>query len=400
MLKVIDKPPRSLTQVTRWLLEDGRFSETSRALMDGLTERLLALDVPLWRAAFNIGTIHTQVIGVTTHWYRADGQAEETRWPRRMSAQAEAVKSPIQKVRATGRSWRCRLDDAERLAPFPLLTEFAAAGATDYLCCPMPFSAGNMYTATWTSDAPGGFTARDIRRLNTVTRYVAPVLEAIEMRRVQENLLEAYVGPLTGRRVLAEGGIERGQTETIYAVIWSCDLRGFSGLTYRLPQDQTIATLNRFFEIMAGPVESHQGEVLKFIGDGMLAIFPFEKSVTKAEACVAAVDAAREAERGMSRFNLTREGAGEQRLNFGIGLHLGAVGYGNIGTATRLDFTVIGPAVNLASRLQQLSQPLGCSTVLSDAVAKYVPDRTVALGARRLRGQPGPVMIHTLKDEA
>ncbi len=400
MLEVIEKPPRSLSQVTRWLLEEGRFSETSRALMDGLTERLLALDIPLWRAAFNIGTIHTQVIGVTTHWYRSDGYAQETRWPRRMSAQAQAVKSPISNVRSTGRSWRCRLDDAERMAPFPILSEFAAAGATDYLCCPMPFSAGNLYTATWTSDAPGGFTARDIRRLNAVTRYVAPVLEAIEMRQVQENLLEAYVGPLTGRRVLAEGGIERGQTKTIYAVIWSCDLRGFTALANRLPQDHTIAILNSFFETMAGPVESHRGEVLKFIGDGMLAIFPIEEGLTKAEACQAAIDAAREAERGMTQFNAARESAGEEPLGFGIGLHVGAVGYGNIGTATRLDFTVIGPAVNLASRLQELSEPLSRSTVLSGTLAKYAPDQTVALGARRLRGEPGPVMIHTLKDEA
>lgn len=149
---------------------------------------------------------------------------------------------------------------------------------------------------------------------------------------------------------------------------------------------------------MAGPVESHRGEVLKFIGDGMLAIFPIEEGMTKAEACSAAVDAAREAERGMTEFNAARESGGEQPLSFGIGLHVGAVGYGNIGTATRLDFTVIGPAVNLASRLQELSEQLGRSTMLSGTLATYAVDQTVELGEHRLRGEPGPVMIHGLKD--
>jgi adenylate cyclase len=211
---------------------------------------------------------------------------------------------------------------------------------------------------------PGGFTTAELQAIADLLPILAMVLEIRLNRRITKNILEAYVGGRSGARILA-GEISRGSGETISAAIWHCDLRGFTMLSERWPRDDVIASLNAYFDTMAAPLVEAGGEILKFIGDAMLAIFPLDEAC----ACERALRGAVEAEAGMAALNVERRAAGQDELGFGLALHAGDVMWGNIGAQRRLDFTVIGPAVNIASRLDELSKQLNRPLLVSGEFA-------------------------------
>jgi adenylate cyclase len=209
------------------------------------------------------------------------------------------------------------------------------------------------------------------------------------------NLLDTYVGHRAGERILA-GQITRGSGQTVEAAIWFCDLRGFTALSESKGRDELLDCLNRFFDCMAGPVEKHGGDILKFMGDGMLAIFPLDSE----RACRRAVEAAIDARKAMAALNEEQRARADKPLGFGIALHVGEVMYGNIGTADRLDFTVVGPAVNLTSRLEALCRRLGCNVLISDAFCDLCSDSFRSLGTYRLAGISRAVEVFTLPEAA
>jgi adenylate cyclase len=216
-------------------------------------------------------------------------------------------------------------------------------------------------------------------------------------RRIARNMLNTYVGEHAGERILA-GQIRRGSGTTVQAAIWNCDLRGFTQIADQWPRDDVITWLNEYFDVMAAPVEAHGGEILKFVGDGMLAIFPLDDP----EACFRAYTAALEARRGMHAYNQARRERGLFELGFGVALHVGDVMYGNIGTETRLDFTVIGPAVNVAARLQSLSRDLRRQLLVSGPFALmcgHGGDLFHSLGRFPLRGVGEPIEVYGLSEE-
>jgi class 3 adenylate cyclase len=208
------------------------------------------------------------------------------------------------------------------------------------------------------------------------------------------TLMETYLGRWTGARVLA-GAIQRGHSETIHAVLWYSDLRDFTALSESLPRDRMIALLNAHFERLAAPIKAFGGEVLKFMGDGLLAIFPTGTGGAD-RACERALKAARGARAGMAALNGERRGRSESPLAFGLALHLGDVMYGNIGAPDRLDFTVIGPAVNLASRLEALCKQLDMSVLISAAFASACREELALIGSYRLSGIARPAEVFTL----
>jgi adenylate cyclase len=217
-------------------------------------------------------------------------------------------------------------------------------------------------------------------------------MEVHALRRTAKTVLETYLGHLTGERVL-NGLIHRGEGEDIHAVLWLCDLRGSTPLADKLPRRAFLELLNDYFECMAGAVLAHRGEVLKFIGDAMLAIFPIgsitehpERCPEHMRACTDAIAAAREAMHRMTDLNRQRAERGEPPLRFGIALHLGDVMYGNVGAPGRLDFTVIGPAVNEAARLEAMCKTLARPLVISAEFARVLPESLVSLGVHALRG--------------
>jgi adenylate cyclase len=204
--------------------------------------------------------------------------------------------------------------------------------------------------------------------------------------------MDTYVGHRTGERVLS-GAITRGSGEAIRAVIWFCDLRGFTTLADTLPLEKVIGLLNDYFETMVEVVTAEGGEALKFMGDGMLAIFELGANEDPAPRCGAALRAARAASEKVAKRNVERRDAGEPEIHFGLALHMGEVSYGNIGAPNRLDFTVIGPAVNQAARLEKLGHELGRPVVTSASFAEASPEKLETLGLHNLRGVAEPQQV-------
>jgi adenylate cyclase len=225
--------------------------------------------------------------------------------------------------------------------------------------------------ATWSTQQVGGFTNAQIAGIETIVTPLARVAEIRALQRTATNLLDTYVGHHAGERILA-GRIRRGHTETIHSVIWLSDMRGFTAMSDRLPPQMLVDLLNRYFDCQVPAILKHGGEVLKFIGDGLLAIFPLAEGTADArEVCDRALAAAREAQVNIDTIATPTNIGHAHGIRFGLALHLGEVLYGNIGSGNRLDFTCIGPAVNLAARLEKLAASLGRTIILSAEFAQY-----------------------------
>ena len=265
-----------------------------------------------------------------------------------------------------------------------------AEGATDYLATPLIFTGGAVHVATWSTQQPGGFSDAQIAGLETVVGPLARVAEIRALQRTAVNLLDTYVGHNAGERILA-GRIRRGHTETIRSVIWLSDMRGFTTMADRLPPQVLVDLLNRYFDCQVPAILKHGGEVLKFIGDGLLAIFPLSDGTADArEARERALAAAREAQVNIDSIDTSAEIGRADGIRFGLALHLGEVLYGNIGSGNRLDFTCIGPAVNLAARLEKVAAGLGRAIVLSAEFAQYSPVDLEPLGEFTVAGFAAP----------
>jgi adenylate cyclase len=266
---------------------------------------------------------------------------------------------------------------------FPILTELRSAGVTDYVVLPVPFSDGTNKALSLATTRVGGFSDDEIALFEAMMPAVAVNLEIQALRRMARTLLDTYVGRQAGGRVLA-GQIRRGMGETFNAVIWLSDLRGFTSLSESSPRDELIEMLNRYFGPMCDAVEASGGEVLKFIGDSVLAIFPIE--LDAAAACRRALEAAHAAGIAIEAENLLRTASGVPKIDYGLALHVGDVMYGNIGGDARLDFTVIGPAVNVTSRIESMCKDLQRSPLLSAEFVRASAVRAELLGEFALKG--------------
>jgi adenylate cyclase len=237
---------------------------------------------------------------------------------------------------------------------------------------------------------PGGFNDEQIAALQKLLPVLALVSEIRIKNRLARTLLETYVGSHAGELILA-GAIRRGSGTTVRAAIMICDLRDFTRISDNWPRDDVIDLLNDYFDAMSEPIARHGGEILKFMGDGLLAIFP----LTQPQACANLLRAVSDARKAMIALNEKNAEAGRAPLNYGIGVHVGDVMYGNIGSSTRLDFTVIGPAVNMASRLEALTKQLGKPVLLSRAFADLVKAdfELEPLGEHPVRGFSDPIEL-------
>jgi adenylate cyclase len=383
------------TDVVRWMLKEGRHITHMREFGDQMCRRIVAAGIPLWRGFCVVGTLHPQVAATAYVWRRDEVGADRLIASHERVQTPELTQSPFAEVRKSHRMLRRRLADPDCLEDYPIVRDLREQGGTDYAVMPMLCSGGQVNVISWATDRAGGFTEREIEGLAEVAEALAIIVELQSTRRVARSLLETYVGHRTGERVLS-GAITRGSGEAIRAVIWICDLRGFTHLTDSASREEVIALLNDYFEIVADAVLAAGGEVLKFIGDAMLAIFEIGENRAPAEPCRAALKAARAAASAMAERNLERAGRGEREINFGLALHLGEVTYGNIGARNRLDFTVIGPAVNHAARLEKLAADLRKHVVTSASFAAAVAEPLHSLGLHRLRGVNQPQEVFTL----
>jgi adenylate cyclase len=390
------EPAPTIEAVARWLLGPGRTIRQTSELLHELSWRLSAAGIPLARTTFHIGTLHPQFLGLFCRWQRATGETEESSIAHGVRETKAYLLSPMRLV-LEGQTVRRRLEPAGATADFPILAELRAEGMTDYLATPLPFSDGRVAAATWSTDRAGGFSDQDIAAIESLLPALALLLEVQAVRLISANLLGVYLGQQTGQRVLA-GDIIRGSGETIRAVLLFADLRGFTALSDRLPADKVIEILNGYFERVVTPIHARGGEVLKFIGDGLLAIFPVEDAAFAFNAARRALDSAIDGFADLEAFNADPSRGEEAAVRMAIALHVGDVVYGNIGGQDRLDFTTIGPAVNLVARLQQLSKRVERPLLLSDAFAKICERPLTSLGFHPLRGLSEPREVFTLRD--
>jgi adenylate cyclase len=271
-----------------------------------------------------------------------------------------------------------------------LYDEMRAKGITDYVAWPLYHTLGKRHIVTFATTRPGGFDDAHVANLKKLLPVLALVSEIRVKNRLARTLLETYVGSHASEMILA-GATRRGSGTTVRAAIMICDLRDFTKISDNWPRDDVIDLLNDYFDAMSEPIARHGGEILKFIGDGLLAIFPLHQP----NACANLLRAVGEAREAMAALNERNSASGRAPLNYGIGVHVGDVMYGNIGSARRLDFTVIGPAVNMASRLETLTKTLGRKVLLSRDFAELV-EKEFALehvGRHEVRGFNAPIEL-------
>lgn len=374
--------------VIRWMLHEGRLNPRGREFTAELCERMLAAGFPIYRSFCGVDILHPLIKGTAYVWQRGAPASRRLDASHAMAETDEIRLSPPRYVQRTGEILRRRLEDPACPMDFAVLNEFRAAGGTDYLALPMRASTGSISTITLLSDRPGGFDDGDVAGLTEIVDVLAVIVELQSARRTAKTLLDTYVGRRTGGRVLS-GAITRGAVENIEAVILYADLRGFTGLSDALARDAVLALLNDWFEILTAAVTAEGGEVLKFIGDGLLAIFPVE-GATMRERAKAALNAALGALSAIDQRNEERAAAGAPTMHCTLALHLGEVAYGNIGAPDRLDFTVIGAAVNHTSRLERLGAALKHRLITSSAFAAEIGEGLVSFGRHPLRGVREP----------
>jgi adenylate cyclase len=366
-----------------WLIAGAPGATTSPEVLAGTCERLLADGVPIARGEAYVRTLHPLVAGRAFEWTpRGGSRAIESVHDEDVGA----ASSPIRAVFATGQPQRERLGVGR--ASNPYLDEMVSLGMTDVLAVPFTFVFGDRHAVAFATDREGGFSAEQLAVIEGVVEPLTRVAEIYALRRSASNVLTAYVGRDAGARVLA-GQIRRGDVELIQAAIWFSDMRGFSAMSNEKSPHEVIERLNELFDCQVPAIERHDGEVLKFMGDGLFAIFtprPGESESGLAGCCARALAASKDARAEVAE----RTARGRQPPRFGIALHVGEVAYGNIGGAERLDFTCIGRAVNLAARLESLTAVVGRDVLASEEFAALCGG-LVRIGAYEVKGFAAPI---------
>jgi adenylate cyclase len=387
--------PRRRTSVLDWLVNGTRDERFLDNIFGDCCAKLRADGIPIARAVLHLRIQHPQWFGSRVFW-RPDLKAAELHPVEFGITETERYRnSPVGALHAGSAQVRKRLEEAPNDRDFTIYEELRREGLTDYVAWPLEFTLGIRHVISFAADRPGGFTDDELDLLRDLLPALALVTEVRLKNRFARRLLETYVGPHASEQVLS-GHIRRGSGVTITAVVMICDLRGFTTISELWPRDDVIAMLNEYFEVVSAPLEENGGEILKFIGDGMLAIFPLNRPT----ACSDALAAVLSVRRGMAALNERRAGAKLEPLGYGIGLNVGDVMYGNIGTPKRLDFTVIGPAVNTAARLEGLTKSLACTALFSGAFADMAGSALLrSLGKHPLRGLSESLEIFGFADE-
>jgi adenylate cyclase len=369
-------------KVIRWLMSEARRRTDPNDFLEAFAQQLRAAGVDVERITTGVPILHPQIFSFSGLWELGKGVTERL-FRSGPNVSPNTLNSPIPIAYQGGGPIRCDLAAPPREGEYDILADLRRDGFTDYIVYAVPFADGSHKALSFATRRPGGFNEGELALFAAMIPAVAFNLEVQALHRTARTLLDTYVGTQSGGRVL-DGQIQRGSGETIRAVIWLCDLRGFTNLSEQLSRDALIDLLNSYFGPMCDAVAGQGGEILKFIGDAMLAIFPIHADA--AQTCAAALSAAGQAQGALAEENARRDREGLPRIDYGLALHVGDVMYGNIGSDTRLDFTVIGPAVNLTARIESMCRQLGRQLLLS---ADFVEAGRIAarsLGAYSLKG--------------
>jgi adenylate cyclase len=387
-------PPDKIVDLVDWIIRAATGSDSGELILDGVCDTLTRNGTPLWRVSVAVPTIDPQFRGAVLNWRRDNSFKFETA-VHGTETDEWFQHSPIFALQSRGVSFgRWMIELGEGCEAHPTLESLRSEGGTDYAMFLVDFSRSTFLSGTAISvatDLEGGFREDDL----ACFRALVPALGLAIYRQIllvtATQSLDSYLGRMTGAKVLA-GEVVRGQGEIIYAAIVLADLSGFTRLTDRENSIDVVRWLNEHLEAIGDPVIENGGEILKFLGDGLLAVFPAggDRDSQRCEACERAFLTAMEATRRNDAVNARREQAGEPKLAVDVALHFGEVVYGNVGTTRRLDFTVIGRAVNEVSRIEKLCGELGVHVPISGDFAELCSARLKSLGAFKLRGVESP----------
>ncbi|WIM12182.1 adenylate/guanylate cyclase domain-containing protein [Enhydrobacter sp.] len=399
--------------LSEWLVGAGLRSLPFEELIDGFARRLNDAGIAAARLFVGMDTLHPLVRARSVIWDRSEGPATHYEFQHIEIDAPIIAQSPFAAMLRQGIE-RQQLDltlPAVEGEP-PVFAELRDAGMTEWLGRTFPLgestprlptphvaeAAGQLWlVCSVSTDRSGGFVESDIKRLDAILPLFALAVKATTARWIGQGLLASYLGIDPAARVFA-GTVQRGEVLGVEAVLFYADLRDFTGFADRLPPRELIGLLDECFECMVRPLTRHGGEVLKFLGDGLLAIFSTERR-RRDETCALALTAASEALDLMDLLAAKRVGAGQPTPSLDIALHVGEVLYGNVGADARLDFTVIGPAVNEAARIELLCKELGRNLLVSQAFAAAAGrsrDHLASLGRHRLRGVSEETELFTL----
>ena len=385
-----------LQKLIDWLIDGARSAPVPTRMMSETCERLVQAGLPLWRVGVFVRTLHPDIFGRNFIW-RPGAEAEMGTVDFNILDAPEFRASPLAIVFTEGMEVRARVGDPQSNR-FPVIEDMRAEGVTDYIALPLPFIDGTVNASSWTTKQPGGFTDEQLNALRSLVRVLARIVEIIQVNRTASVLLDTYVGNRAGARILG-GQIRRGHTDTMHAAIWLSDLRGFTALSDRLPPETVVDILNHYFDCQVSSIRNHGGEVLKFMGDGLLAVFPIDEYVGDIhQVCNRVLEAARESRAGVEAMQYPI-GETIERFRFGVALHVGRILYGNIGGGNRLDFTCIGPAVNLAARLEKIAGRLNRTVVASEGFAGICAGGWDDLGEFPIAGFSRAERVYGLLDE-
>jgi adenylate cyclase len=382
--------------VADWLMGQALAEADFETLFEGCCARLGAAGIPLWRAHVTFRILHPLYEAMGMTWLRGAG-VEAVRYPYRLDGEFPAAfkANPFyHMIRTQLPLLRRRLAGPEALVDFPLLVELRSQGASDYFAYLISFGAGEEdgMIGSWATDRRGGFTEGQLGALQRVQQRLGVACKMWLRGEIAKSVVATYLGPDAGLRVL-DGRIRRGDGETVHAAIWYSDLRDSTPMADRLPRDAFIQALNDYFECAGGAVLRHDGQILNFIGDAVLAIFPTGKGVGARRACRRALAAGTDAQRALGSVNRRRAELGQDPLSFGLALHLGDVLLGNIGVPERISHSVIGATVNEVARLEALTKKLERPVVASESFAARAPGAWDDLGRHRLRGVKAPLRV-------
>lgn len=367
-------PDTRIDALVDWMGDGAPPSADGRQIVSQLCTKLNDAGIPVDLFRIFLLTIHPLIRGRRLQWTREEGTViAEADFALFETDQFHA--NPMPDVVRTRKSLRRRLAQPDCPRDYRIVEELFEAGFTDYLIQPVIYIDGEVNTMSWTTRHPDGFSEFAINALERIRGPLTRLVESYILRLNAANIISTYVGRNAGEQVLS-GHIKRGDAEEISAIILFADLKSYTKLSNQNPAPDVLDTLNRYYDSLAVPIDKHHGEILKFMGDGLLAIFPLDGEEDLVKRGSGARDAVKQA-----HAEFTEASAG-----FRTALHIGRLHFGNIGASNRLDFTAIGPAVNLAARLLGAAEKLGADDVCSQAIAELLPERTKFLGEISLKG--------------
>ncbi|MEX3006897.1 adenylate/guanylate cyclase domain-containing protein [Hoeflea sp. TYP-13] len=382
-----------ISEIGEWLIDQALAEPDIVEMFEAVCQQLYAAGVPLARARLTWPTLHPLFQAETVLWLR--GKPPELEQFRHQNERSEDfLKSPMHFMFEHNVSvLRRYLDGPNKLVDFPILEELIEQGMTDYLTIMTAFDSADTtkdskafgLLVAWSSDRPGGFSDDDVAALQKIQRRMAVAGKTAIQSRIAGNIVETYLGRQAGRQVL-DGAIKRGDGQETQAVVWLSDLRDSTAMADTMAPDDYFDLLNHYYECTAGSAIKHGGEVLDFIGDAVLAIFPYQTEAEFPEAAKAATMALRESFSMREQVNDERTKDNKVPIRFGVGLNTGKVMFGNIGVAERLTFSVIGPTVNEVSRIETLTKAAEAHALVTSKIAANEPGAWVSTGKHRLVG--------------